>query len=185
MDIDLLTRLYGIRSATAAVWLPHLEESAKVAEINSRQRTACYLAQVGHESGNLTWISELWGPTPQQFRYEPPSSLAKALGNVIPGSGKRYMGRGLIQVTGESNYRMITAEMRKLISDCPDFHAEPEKLAYKRYAALSAAIFWSKRGLNLYCDSYDFAGLTKRINGGLNGFAHRQALYSKALLLIG
>jgi len=184
VDIPTLVSLYAITPQAAGLWLPFMEEAFKVAEIENRQRAACFLAQVGHESGQLRYVVELWGPTKQQLRYEPPSTLAKTLGNVLPGSGKRYMGRGLIQVTGEANYRLMTVEMRKILPGCPDFHAQPEQLAYKRYAALSAALFWKRKGLNSFCDRHDFAGLTKRINGGYNGLAHRQALYAKALGLL-
>lgn len=184
VNVPILVGLYATTQKTAVLWLPFLQEAFSVAEIATEQRAACFLAQIGHESGQLRFVSELWGPTKQQLRYEPPSTLAKTLGNVAPGSGKLYMGRGLIQVTGESNYRLITAEMRKLLPDCPDFHKEPRKLAYKRYAALSAALFWKRKKLNAYCDNFDFVGLTKRINGGFNGLAHRQALYTKALMLI-
>jgi len=180
---QVLVQLYNLRLSKAKEAAPFMEAALLLAKCTTQQRKACFLAQVGHESGMLVYTKEIWGPTQQQLKYEPPSKLAKQLGNIAPGSGKRYMGRGWIQTTGESNYIITTREMRKLVPDCPDFHAEPEKLALVQYAALSAAIFWNLKKLNTFADSGDFVTLTKRINGGTNGIAHRQALYTKALIL--
>jgi len=181
---DILIGCWGMTKARAVVWVPVMLEAENLAAINTKQRRACWLAQLGHESGCGLWLKELWGPTKQQLKYEPPSTLARALGNVSPGSGKRYMGRGLVQITGEGNYKFITSEMRKILPGSPDFHAQPELLSQPRYAALSAALFWKRKNLNTFCDSLDFSGLTKRINGGYTGLAHRQTLYTKALTLL-
>ncbi len=69
-------------------------------QINTPARAAAFLAQVGHESGQLRYLREIWGPTPAQVRYEGRADL----GNAQPGDGKRFMGRGLIQITGRKNY---------------------------------------------------------------------------------
>lgn len=176
-----LSRAFGIKLQVAQSWLPYLKQAYKLAEINTVQREACFLAQIGHESGCLRYVKEIWGPTKQQLRYEG-TTLAQRLGNTQEGDGKRYMGRGLIQVTGRTNYRMITAKFSKIYGDfMPDFEEQPEQLQTMVWAALSAGLFWKEKNLNHFADKNDFAELTRRINGGYNGLAHRQALYSAVL----
>lgn len=176
-----LSRAFGIKLQVAQSWLPYLREAYKLAEINTPQREACFLAQIGHESGCFRFVREIWGPTKQQLRYEG-TTLAQRLGNTQEGDGKRYMGRGLIQVTGRTNYRMITVKFRKFFGDTtPDFELEPEQLEKRSWAALSAGLFWKEKNLNHFADKNDFAELTRRINGGYNGLAHRQALYGALL----
>lgn len=184
MTAQELQQLYGIKYAVAAKWVGPLSEALRLAECNTPQRVACFLAQIGHESGNLRYVREIWGPTKQQLRYEPVTTLSKRLGNTSPGDGKRYMGRGLIQTTGFSNYSELKRLFKRLFNiTSPDFTVSPADLEQTRYAALSAAIFWKTRNLNRFADSGNFAELTRRINGGYNGLAHRQALYTKAIAL--
>jgi predicted chitinase len=73
--------------------------------IDAPPRAAAFLAQLAHESGQLRFMEEIWGPTGQQLRYEPASSLATSLGNTQAGDGKRFKGRGPIQITGRANYQ--------------------------------------------------------------------------------
>ena len=75
--------------------------------IESPARMAAFIAQLAHESGQFRFMEEIWGPTPAQQRYEPPSSLATDLGNTDAGDGKRFKGRGPIQITGRANYRAL------------------------------------------------------------------------------
>ena len=180
---ELLTLTYNCTAQRALLWAPLLAKVCEVYELTTRQRVACFLAQVGHESGRLRYTKELWGPTAQQRRYEPGTTLAKRLGNVQEGDGARYMGRGLIQVTGRAGYRAITQALRKRFPalKVPNFEANPAALQLPLWSALSAGEFWALRNLNRYADAYDFVGLTKRINGGTNGLADRQRLYAAAL----
>ncbi len=142
------------------------------------QRQAAFLAQVGHESGGLQFFHEIWGPTDAQKRYEPPSDLARKLGNVAPGDGHRFAGRGPIQITGRFNYRMI-GEILGL-----DLEGHPELLDDPVNACRSAGAFWKHKGCEAYADSGDFVGLTKVINGGTNGLADRQARWEKAKITL-
>lgn len=177
LNATALGSLYGISVKAATLWLQPLMLAEEWADLDTPQRLACFLAQVGHESGCLRWRKEIWGPTAQQLRYEG-TKLAVRLGNTQPGDGKRFMGRGLIQVTGRANYLEMGKSLKlNLIS-------QPERLEERTLAAVSAAEFWKTRRLNRYADAYDFVGMTKRINGGLNGLAHRQALYTKAITLL-
>ena len=89
------------------------------------------------------------------------------------GDGQRYKGRGLIQLTGRSNYEQISK------ATGIDFVSSPELLKKPQYAVLSACWFWDSRRLNTLADVNDFAGITKKINGGYNGLADRQSYYDK------
>ncbi len=137
-------------------------------------RAAAFIAQVGHESGQLRFVREIWGPTVQQAGYEGRADL----GNTVKGDGSKYRGRGLIQITGRGNYSAC-GEALSL-----DLLSEPELIEQPQHAAMSAAWFWSTKGLNTLADQRDFVKITRRINGGLNGLADRQALYDKALKVL-
>ena len=179
-----LQRIMGIQPALAARWAPYIARALALSDCTTTARHAAWLAQVGHESGCLRYTRELWGPTPQQLRYETGTTLAKRLGNTQPGDGKRYMGRGLIQTTGRANYRQCAERMAGLVAsgtNVPDFEEHPHLLERPDWAALSAALYWRTRNLNRWADSGDFAELTRRINGGYNGLAHRQHLHVAAL----
>jgi len=177
----LLAAALCIPASRAAAWAPVMGEALALADVSSAERLACWLAQVGHETMRLRLVRELWGPTPAQLRYEPCTTLSRTLGNVAAGDGRRFLGRGLIQVTGRGNHRATTAGLRLLLgADVPDFEAQPQALEQPRWAALSAALYWRNRGLNAWADSGDFVTLTRRINGGTNGLADRQALRAQA-----
>lgn len=178
----LLSRCLAIPLHRAALWAPVLRPALQLADITTPRRLAHWLGQIGHESGRLRYVREIWGPTPQQARYEPATRLSRVLGNVRTGDGKRYMGRGLIQVTGRANHGHTTARARELVGEAaPDFVEAPALLETPEWAALSAAIYWRDRGLNRWADADDLLTLTRRINGGTNGLADRQAIYTQSL----
>lgn len=142
-----------------------LEETCIRFRINTPLRVSHFLAQVAHESGAGRWLSEIWGPTPAQRRYEG----RKDLGNTEPGDGYRFRGRGAIQLTGRSNYteysRDVYGDMRAV--DRPGMVAElPD-------AALAAGWFWWQNGLNALADRDSLELVTRGVNGGLNGLADR------------
>lgn len=154
----------------------HIEHAMAVFDINTPARQAAFLSQIGHESGGLKWIRELWGPTDTQRRYE----MRADLGNNQPGDGFVYRGRGWIQLTGRDNYRRAYERLKARFPDCPNFEVEPEAVATARWAALTAAEFWFNAGLNQLADQGRYETITKRINGGLNGYADRLARYEDA-----
>jgi len=166
--------------ARCSRWVPVIADVCALYGIDTTQRMACFIAQIGHESGRLRYVREIWGPTKQQLRYEPGTTLARTLGNTSAGDGKRYMGRGLIQTTGKANYRRLTARLRKRFPNCPDFVLNPQALQLPFWAAMSAGDYWDMRKLNRFADAYDFAEVTRRINGGYHGLADRQAIYARA-----
>lgn len=144
--------------------------------IDSPQRIAAFLAQIAHESGRLVYVRELWGPTPAQLRYEGRADL----GNTQTGDGFRYRGRGLIQTTGRANYAATRDGLVQFVPLVPDFEATPEMLEAPKWAALSAGWFWYAHGLNDLADGDQFMTITRRINGGTNGYADRVALWDGA-----
>ena len=158
----------------AGVFVPVLNAAMSRYGIVGTPRVAAFIAQVGHESGQLRFVREIWGPTAQQAGYEGRADL----GNTVKGDGSKYRGRGLIQITGRANYAACGEALGL------DLLSKPELLEQPQYAAMSAAWFWSTCGLNTLADQGDFVKITRRINGGLNGLADRQALYDKALKVL-
>jgi predicted chitinase len=142
------------------------------------RRAAAFVAQLAHESGEFRWMEEIWGPTDAQNRYEPVTTLSKRLGNTQPGDGKRFKGRGPIQLTGRANYQAFGDKLGVDLIGDPQSAARPE-LGFR-----IAGLFWSRNGLNERADADDFVGITRRINGGTNGLAERTRYYQLALQVL-
>ena len=172
----------GARIDRAQRFVPFLGEAMVAYAIDTPARQAAFLAQIGHESGGLRYTSEIWGPTSAQVRYEGRADL----GNVRPGDGFRFRGHGLIQVTGRANHASARDRLRvRRGLRVPDFEALPEQLCEPEWAAWSAADFWDMKSLNYLADAGDFERITRRVNGGLNGYADRQALWDGAQKALG
>lgn len=133
-------------------------------------RAAHFFAQIAHESGGFRYVREIWGPTSAQTRYEG----RRDLGNTEAGDGKRFMGRGLIQVTGRANAREFTAWARRHYPDAPDFEADPVQMERAPWHLVGAFWFWDTRKLNALADRDDVEAVTRKINGGTNGLADRR-----------
>ena len=138
--------------------------------ITAPRRAAMFLAQIGHESGSLRYTREVWGPTAAQRKYEGRVDL----GNTEPGDGHRFLGRGLIQITGRENYRLAARALGV------DLLAHPEALEAPGLAARSAAWWWAAHGLNELADTGDVRACTRRINGGLTGIEDREERFRVA-----
>ena len=175
LSADHIAASTGATEARATTWLDAINSALDEFEINTQQRQAMFLAQIGHESGSLVYTHELWGPTGAQKGYEGRADL----GNTQAGDGFLYRGRGLIQITGRANY---AAASMGLDIDCLN---NPDLLAAMDGAARSAGWFWMSHNLNAVADSGDFIHCTKVINGGTNGLAHRQQLYAAARHALG
>ena len=154
----------------AGVFVSALNTAMQHYQIVGTKRAAAFIAQIGHESGQLRYVREIWGPTAAQRGYEGREDL----GNTVPGDGQKYCGRGLIQITGRANYAKCGEALGL------DLISHPELLELPQHAAMSAAWFWKQKGLNDLADRDQFNTITRRINGGLNGLADRLALWEKA-----
>lgn len=164
----------------AGVFFPALNAAMGKYAIVTRLRIAAFIAQIGHESGQLQWVRELGGD--QYLSKYDTGTLAKRLGNTpeADGDGQKYRGRGLIQITGRANYAACS---EALFGDARLLNT-PELLEHPVYAALSAGWFWQRAGLNTLADQGDFLTITRRINGGTNGLSDREALYERALKVL-
>lgn len=156
--------------AKAGVFAPALNTAMQRYQIIGSKRVAAFIAQTGHESGQLRWVREIWGPTAIQLGYEG----RKDLGNTQPGDGSKYRGRGLIQITGRANYAACGEALGL------DLINQPELLELPQHAAMSAAWFWKQNDLNDLADKDQFNTITRRINGGLNGLQDRLEIWSRA-----
>lgn len=182
MNPALLAQAAGIPYSRAMRWALPLKEAIQHARIRGKHETAGFLAQIGHESGSFQHVREIWGPTPAQKRYEG----RRDLGNVQPGDGYRYRGRGLIQITGRANYARLTMRLRRMMA--PDFIENPELLEQPKWAAVSAGDYWLDRKLTQYFlpdGGVKFKALTRAINGGLNGYDDRLMRYERAIAALG
>lgn len=167
ISIEQLKKIYTEAPvARLEKFIVPLNQTLEKYEINTPQRQRMFLAQIGHESGQLQWVQELASGKAYEGRRD--------LGNTQIGDGVRYKGRGLIQITGRKNYALCALGL-----DLPLLE-NPELLEQPTYAALSAGWYWYNNNLNSLCDLGLFKELTKRINGGYNGYADRYKLYQRA-----
>ncbi|MDI3282204.1 glycoside hydrolase family 19 protein [Polyangium sp. 15x6] len=155
----------------ARACLPHLNKAMKEAAITTKKRIAAFLAQLAHESGELRHFEELGTGKSYEGR--------KDLGNVRPGDGPRFKGRGPIQITGRSNYRAAGKALGI------DLEKNPKCAARLDVGFRIAGWFWKSRKLNALADRGDFKKITYRINGGYRGLARRRVYYQRALRVLG
>lgn len=142
---------------------PKLIKAMVEYEINTPRRQSVFLAQLAHESGSFRYVEELASGEAYEGRAD--------LGNTAPGDGKRFKGRGLIQITGRANYMLVGQELEY------DFIANPEDLEKPGPATYSAAWFFWYHRLNKLADIDAFEKITRRINGGINGMEDRLKYY--------
>jgi predicted chitinase len=178
---------------TCAGLYPQLLAAMQEAQITTPQRQAAFLAQVALESGEFRYMAEVWGPTAQQLRYDPPTTLAKRLGNIHPGDGFRYRGAGPIQLTGRENFRRAGQALGL------DLEGSPELAHTPAVGFRIAAWYWTTRNLNALSDQLTldpdqditpgavtvatartFDKITLKINGGFNGRDIRNSYYRRA-----
>lgn len=190
MNAETIARCTGARIDRAQACAAGLSAAMALYEINTPARQAMFLANVGHETGGLKWLSEIWGPTPAQVRYEG----RKDLGNTQPGDGRRFAGHGMLQTTGRYNHAAVRDRLRKRFPEMtvPDFEAEPLKLTEPEWASLAAADYIAMKDGNRFADAGDFDGYCDIINRGLktqaigdsNGYADRRIKYAAAVAAI-
>jgi putative chitinase len=180
-------------------WFEPLQETFEKYQINTPKRQACFIGQCMHESGGFKFLREnlnysakaLMNTWPSRFpdmdtaeKFERnPSAIANKvysgrMGNTEDGDGAKFIGRGLIQLTGKDNYKAFGDAIGEDLVSNPQLVEEP------RYAALSAGWFFNKRNLNALADVMDVETMSKRINGGNIGMADRVAKINKVLNLL-
>lgn len=142
---------------------------AATAEVTTRLRLCHFLAQAAHETDRFRTLEE-YGGAVYFARYDG----RRDLGNLRPGDGARYRGRGIFQLTGRANYRRFGALVGVDLEGFPERAKEP---------AISLAValaYWRERGCNAPADADDVAGVTRLVNGGRNGLAERTRLLAAA-----
>ncbi len=163
---DLQTIMPNATASKLEMFISPINDTLVKYDINTPIRIQSFLAQIAHESGQLLYTRELASGRAYEGR--------KDLGNIMPGDGVRFKGRGLIQITGRSNYELLSHDLGI------DFITNPELLEGPVYATDSAGWFWKRNNLNKIADSGDFQKLTRRINGGINGIEERQKFFNLA-----
>lgn len=171
MTLEELKRIVPYSGNRAAIYLDHLNAAMEEFNIDTPQRQAAFIAQLAHESGSFRYVKEIASGEAYEGRED--------LGNVCQGDGVRFKGRGLIQITGRSNYEQVTQALGA------DVLTNPELLETPELACRSAGWYFKSRGLNELADKGDFKLITKRINGGYNGYQDRLAYYERAQQVLG
>lgn len=155
----------------------------RAAGLTTAVRIVHYVAQLAHESGRFRYDEEVWGPTPAQARYDTRTDLGNTAAR--DGDGFTFRGRTGIQITGGHNYREFRDWCREFVdADAPDFEADPDRVLTDPWEGLGPIWYWSTRGLNRYADAGNVEMVTRRINGGLNGYADRLTLLDRAALAL-
>ncbi|SEO63717.1 putative chitinase [Luteibacter sp. UNC138MFCol5.1] len=180
MDAKTLQAATGISGPRANEWAAPITAAMAEFDVVTPAQQAAFVAEWAHETAGFALLREVWGPNAAQRRYEGRADL----GNTQPGDGKRFMGRGLPQLTGRANYTKASAALGV------DLVRNPQLLEQPLLAARAAGWFWKANGLNRYADRGDFLGLSIRINGknkdGLpNGWEDRQRRWAIAKRALG
>lgn len=153
---------------------PAMQATLATYGITSGLRFCHFIAQAAHESAGFATLQEYGDPAYFEKHYGYKTAVGKRLGNVNPGDGSRYHGRGIFQCTGRYNY---TAYGKKLGLDLIN---DPDKAAEADVSLKIACEYWKAHELNDFADNDDIQTITKRINGGTNGLASRMAYLAKA-----
>lgn len=169
-DDELRQIMPNCPAAKRADYLPFIQQAMAEFGITSYLRATAFLAQLAHESAELRYMEEIASGAAYEGR--------KDLGNTQPGDGKRYKGRGPIQLTGRANYTRY-GQLLGL-----DLVNNPTIAATKEVGFRIAGEFWKLNGLNELADKQDFKQITKRINGGYNGLDDRIKYYERAKKVI-
>ena len=182
----------------AEKWVDSLNETCERFAIDSPFRIAGFLSNVAHESAGFKFVKEnlnysaaslmrVWPsrfPTleiAQRYAMQPEKIANRAYadrmgnGDEASGDGAKFLGRGLIQLTGKNNYVAYSLACDNEALQHPEIVEQP------KYAAESAGWFWNVNRLNTLADAQDIGGMCKRINGGYNGLDDRQMKYARLM----
>lgn len=184
--------------ANRAKYFKHINPAFERYEIDTAEKAAAFLANIGVETGELRAVEEnlnysasgllsVFGKyfnseTAAQYARKPEKIANRVYanrignGNEASGDGWKYRGRGLIQVTGRANYRKITSDMYGLPMGV-DFEDEPDLLLDPEYAVESACAWWHANGCNRIAGQINgqntfevMRQVRKKVNGGYNGW---------------
>lgn len=201
ITLDQLAAIFNTTSRSRLMpFIEWLNKTMVDYSINTLNREAAFIAQVGYESSEFTTIEEnlnyseqrLLAVFPNYFNQSNvgpydhnPEKIANRVyanrdgnGNEASGDGWKYHGRGLIQITGKANYQSFANEINSNLTDTIS------TLQTAQGAVYSAGWFWDLRKCNPLADTEDIATMTRRINGGVNGLDQRIALYNKGKTII-
>jgi putative chitinase len=195
-----------IRNDEIDYWYDAMAKVLPANDINTKKRVAGFIAQCAVESGDFNTLEEnlnysvaaLKRVFKRYFKDRDPEDYARnpeklanyvymdefrtkrgALGNIHPGDGWKFRGRGLKQITGRSNYERFAKD-----HGLADAEAAVEFIETKEGALSSAVWFWNKANCNRFADRGDIEGLSRAINGGTNGLSLRIKKWEKALEVI-
>ena len=155
--------------ARAEIYLPGIQR-AQQSLLTTPIRLSYFLGQILHESGEFRYVEEIASGEAYQGR--------KDLGDIHPGDGVKFKGRGLIQITGLDAYTACGKALGLDLVNHPELLEQPE------YAVASAVWFWRVNNLNDLADKHNYAAITRRINGGMNGWESRLMYEHKATLAL-
>lgn len=169
---DLSKICQHAHTATLAMYEEPLRDAMSEFDINTLGRECFFIAQVAHESGEFHYVREIASGSAYEGRAD--------LGNIQPGDGIFFKGRGLLQITGRTNYGKCGEALGLPLLEQPELLEQPSN------ACRSAGWFWTVyKDLNHIADSGDFVRVTRKINGGLNGLADREMYLKRAQQVLG
>ncbi len=175
ISLDQLRRIMPtLPVATATNYLSPLNAAMTYGSITTCARRAAFLAQLAHESAGLYYMEEIASGADYEGRTD--------LGNTQPGDGRRYKGRGPIQLNGRANYRSAGRALGV------DLEGNPTLAATPQWGFKVATWYWTTRNLNSFADQNTqsaFDSITYRINGGYNGKADRDNYWRRARSMLG
>ena len=176
LSVETVCRIVPAARPHIPRYIQPLNETMDECKIDGARRVAMFIAQLAHESMEFARAEEMASGEAYEGRAD--------LGNTQPGDGRKFKGRGLIQVTGRANYAACSkylAGSEVLLLENPELLADDPVLAVR-----SAGWFWVTRNLNRFADTEDIMGATRRINGGLNGLQERSRYWRRGLeILVG
>jgi putative chitinase len=160
-----------LSQAKAEEMIGPLNDAMKQGGMNTPQRQAAFISQIAVESDRFRTYEEYADGSQYEGRTD--------LGNTQPGDGKKYKGRGVIQITGRSNYTQMSKDLGV------DFVNHPELAATPEYAFKSAVWYWNSRDGNSIADGGNITAITRMVNGGTHNLAERTDYYNRGLQVLG
>ena len=168
ITIEQLRTICPFAPKNVDVFIPYLNKFLPEYGIETPDQVAMFLAQAAHESGQFRYTQEIASGKAYEGRRD--------LGNVHPGDGVKFKGRGIFQITGRSNYEKCGKALDLDLMSTPDLLSTPQ------YAVQSACWYWQSRDLNRFAN--DLRKCTRAINGGYNGLDDRRLFWERAKKVI-